>query len=53
MKNATIGSKHNAGIATASSARFEIHFIYPASGVYALFACYFRVNVTFYGRVSE
>ena len=31
--DATIGSKHNAGIATAISARFEIHFIYPASGV--------------------
>ena len=31
--DANIGSKHNAGIATASSARFEIHFIYPASGV--------------------
>ena len=37
--DATVGSKHNAGIATGSSARFEIHFIYPASGVYALFAC--------------
>ena len=37
--DATVGSKHNAGIATASSVRFEIHFIYPASGVYALFAC--------------
>ena len=31
--DAAIGSKHNAGIATASSARFEIHFIYPVSEV--------------------
>ena len=34
--DATICSKHNAGIATPSSVRFEIHFIYPASGVYGL-----------------